>query len=436
MQNVVLHYTLSWAEGQDVTREEMMRAVNGSLAVLGETAGRKGGRNSVLKKKDAGGSDKKKLGRVAIRDQFATEHQVLVVAHNDTPSMPHVHVVVNRVHPEHGVMLPSSNDFKVLSRWAERYERETTGITIDWAEGHKDEKKIGVIVDQRAINNAARDRHESVPGRSRIPCDVYELDPDPRDKRLAAEAVRAEQRAKDAALAKRSAAAAEARRENWKSLAENHRARKAELRQRISDQVDIARQGARDAFSQDWATLHHEHRAAEEAFDRREEHLAGQAMNALKALLSLKAPVNVLWSRGSRKNVLEEAQMAQKEELAARQRRAEEQAAQKTRARLQAQFIRLRQRFLEERTDLIIQHEKDAEGLRQGWKRRRLDREQAWEEHRKAMNALPAERRFGAQMTEPDERTKKALSSEEKRRAALRRELEDLHNDRGDQRGR
>ena len=113
-KNHVLHYTLSWAEDQQPSREEMMRAVNGSLGVLGEKAGKKGGR-------------KGKAGREAVRDQFATEHQVLVVAHEDTDE-PHVHVVVNRVHPEHGVMLPTSQDFKRLSRWAEKYERENLSL--------------------------------------------------------------------------------------------------------------------------------------------------------------------------------------------------------------------------------------------------------------------------------------------------------------------
>ena len=116
-KNHVLHYTLSWAEGQQPSREDMMQAVDGSLAVLGEKAGKKGGRG-------------KKKGREAIRDQFASEHQVLVVSHTDTDK-PHCHIVVNRVHPEHGVMLPTSQDFKRLSRWAEKYERENGGVVVD-----------------------------------------------------------------------------------------------------------------------------------------------------------------------------------------------------------------------------------------------------------------------------------------------------------------
>ncbi|MEZ6069480.1 MAG: relaxase/mobilization nuclease domain-containing protein [Pirellulales bacterium] len=79
----VLHYTLSWHadEAEGLTRDEMLRAVEGSLEALGRspTDDREG--------------------------QLASEHQALIVCHNDEPQ-PHVHVIVNRVHPEHGVMLP------------------------------------------------------------------------------------------------------------------------------------------------------------------------------------------------------------------------------------------------------------------------------------------------------------------------------------------
>lgn len=325
-KNHVLHYTLSWASDQEVSREEMMRAVNGSLASLGETAGKKGGRRG-------------KAGRTAVRDHFASEHQVLVVAHEDTPE-PHVHVVVNRVHPEHGVVLPTSNDFKILSRWAEKYERETGGI----------------LIDQRAINNAARDRGESVSGQKRVPRDAFELQAGVNDNHPATHQLKKAQRGKDAALAKESAWARADRKSAWEQLVEDHRWRKGEVRASIPEQVRVARRHARDGFSEQWATLYHEHKVASAAFDRREEHLAGKAMNALKALLSLRAPFNVLWSSGARRSVLEDAQQAQKRELAARQKHAEELAERETRARLQAEFVKLAHRFTRERAELILRN--------------------------------------------------------------------------------
>ena len=44
------------------------------------------------------------------------EHQALIVCHNDT-AHPHVHVIVNRVHPETGLAAKTSQDRLKLSRW-------------------------------------------------------------------------------------------------------------------------------------------------------------------------------------------------------------------------------------------------------------------------------------------------------------------------------
>ncbi len=399
-KNHVLHYTLSWAEDQDPSREEMMRAVDGSLAVLGEKAGKKGGRNG-------------KAGREAVRDQFASEHQVLVVSHADT-AHPHVHVVVNRVHPEHGVMLPTSNDFKRLSRWAEKYERETGGI----------------LIDQRAINNAARDREESVPGQKRVPRDVYELEGASNDNRPATQRVRDEQRAKDAKLARESAEQRAAQKQEWTQLSADHRARVQDHRTSSKDEIRRAMRHARDSFKDDWATLYHEHRAATQAFERREDNLAGKAINALKAALSLRAPVNVLWSKGARKAQLERAQEQQKAELAARQRGAVEQARKDELARVSAARERLTHLYNRKRAELILRQRVAKAELQQKWKAREAERKAAWERHHKQMAALPEARQHGEQTVDPNERIARALRIADQARKSAKdseqnRDLED-----------
>lgn len=402
--NHVLHYTLSWAEDQQPSREEMMRAVNGSLAVLGETKGKKGGR-------------KGKAGRVAVRDQFASEHQVLVVSHEDTENA-HVHVVVNRVHPEHGVMLPAGHDFKKLSRWAEKYERETGGI----------------LVDQRAINNAARDREETVPGQKRVPRDTYELEGPANDNRPATEKVRAEQRAKDAELARDSAAHRADQKKAWAVLAAAHKQRLKDHRQSADAQLQKAAQKARDAFTDDWATLYHEHKVATTAFERSEEHLAGRAINALKAVLSLRAPVNVLWSQGARKAQLEKAQDQQERELAARQRESVEKARKEQVAKTEAERDKLTHRYNRERAETILKQRTAKAELRKRWKARELERKQAWEQHHKEMAALPEAKSHGEQTTEPNDRISRALKVLEQARKSSKDNERD--RDRGDDRDR
>lgn len=74
------HFTLDWAPGSAPTQEEQLEVTKGVLE------------------------------RVGLQD-----HQALVAAHNDTPH-PHVHVVVNRVHPETGRAWDTGNDYSRFER--------------------------------------------------------------------------------------------------------------------------------------------------------------------------------------------------------------------------------------------------------------------------------------------------------------------------------
>lgn len=108
---------------EDLTKERMIAAADEEPALLGRKA------------KDNAPA------------QYATEHQALMVCHMDTDN-PHVHVVVNRVHPGHGRMLVESCSKQRLSRWALRFEEQNGNI----------------LCKKRVENNAARDRGEFVRG--------------------------------------------------------------------------------------------------------------------------------------------------------------------------------------------------------------------------------------------------------------------------------
>jgi hypothetical protein len=84
----VYHYTLSWETSETPSKAEQIEAARESLDALG-----------------------------------LSDRQALIVAHTDTDN-PHVHVVVNRVHPETGVAAKMGNDRLKLSNWAEDYRRK------------------------------------------------------------------------------------------------------------------------------------------------------------------------------------------------------------------------------------------------------------------------------------------------------------------------
>lgn len=112
----VYTYSLSWAPEEEPTQEQMIEAAHETLKVLGLDG-----------------------------------HEVLMVAHNDMPH-PHIHLIVNRVHPETGKAATLSNDHLKLSRWAEAYE-----------------KKHGkIFCEQRVKNNEARRKGQFVKDRKSL----------------------------------------------------------------------------------------------------------------------------------------------------------------------------------------------------------------------------------------------------------------------------
>ncbi|MCV0381726.1 relaxase/mobilization nuclease domain-containing protein [Nitratireductor sp.] len=115
----VYTYSLSWAPDEEPTKEEMIEAARESLKALG-----------------------------------LDEHETLMVAHNDEPH-PHIHVIVNRVHPETGKAAVLSNDHLVLSRWAEAYEKRQGQIRCEQRVENNEARRKGQFVrDRRNLQGA------------------------------------------------------------------------------------------------------------------------------------------------------------------------------------------------------------------------------------------------------------------------------------------
>jgi hypothetical protein len=88
----VYSYSLSWSPEEKPSQKEMMRAAEETLEKLN-----------------------------------VEKHQAVIVQHNDKPH-PHIHVVVNRVHPTEFKAAQTSKDYINLSRWALEYEELHGGV--------------------------------------------------------------------------------------------------------------------------------------------------------------------------------------------------------------------------------------------------------------------------------------------------------------------
>jgi hypothetical protein len=87
LENPVKHFALNWHPSEAPTREHMIATVESFLAHMGWK-----------------------------------DHQALIVCHTD--KHPHVHVMLNSVHPETGKALDAGLERRRAQAWAKRYERE------------------------------------------------------------------------------------------------------------------------------------------------------------------------------------------------------------------------------------------------------------------------------------------------------------------------
>lgn len=87
--------SLAWHPNETPSREEMERAADSALKALG-----------------------------------LEDYQTFITAHSDTAHK-HLHMIINRVHPQDGRMAPLSNSKRVLDRWAHEYEKSRGQIVTD-----------------------------------------------------------------------------------------------------------------------------------------------------------------------------------------------------------------------------------------------------------------------------------------------------------------
>jgi len=118
LEKPVYSYSLSWHPSENPSQEEQITAAKETLKVLG-----------------------------------LEDHQALIVAHNDRDH-PHVHIIVNRVHPETGRAAVMSNDQLKLSGWAEDYERKHGHILCPQRVANNDNRR------QRFVKHDAQSRRQ------------------------------------------------------------------------------------------------------------------------------------------------------------------------------------------------------------------------------------------------------------------------------------
>ena len=108
LQKPVFCYSLSWHPEQNPSQQSMMQAVTKTLQILG-----------------------------------LAEHQAIIAAHQDEPH-PHVHVMVNAVHPITGLVAKLKNTKRKLSKFALNHEREEGKVYCPQREANHRKREAGM----------------------------------------------------------------------------------------------------------------------------------------------------------------------------------------------------------------------------------------------------------------------------------------------------
>lgn len=232
----VYHYSLNFNPSDNPTEEVQRAAVASSLKAMG-----------------------------------LTDYQALAVAHREKDHM-HVHVMVNLIHPEHGVSAaskqpdgrasPLSNSHRKLSQWAAAFEREH-GLNVTQG---------------RAANAEARAAGEKVDAK-RKPRTVYEQEQATRiDARLAWMKRQTADRRTILMTEQRAVRSRQAA--NWQALGEVYQKYRSDAAaQRIPFKAISA--AIRQQAKPSWAELYKRHREELARFEQAERSPVGKLANIL-----------------------------------------------------------------------------------------------------------------------------------------------------------
>ena len=344
----VYAYSLAWHpdEAGQLDRAEMVRAADSSLKILG-----------------------------------AEGRQAVIVCHTDQKH-PHVHVIVNRVCPQTGKMLSTSNDRLKLSDWANAYERERGQIVTPKREEKRQLREQFAEQAQRRQYAAEKRQQAAQAGE--------------RDKNPAAtlKAFSDQQKAQH--------------RQEWADLSASSKAARERLYSEAGSAIREAAARHKAECKPIWAAHFREARQAERAFQAREQSVAGVIRNAMDATAhqkisgqldnrgALSATFGNVLSSQARARAFAERQGMSRQQLAARLKsvlETEIQEIKETRAR---DLAGQRVAFAQARANLIEKQDAERAKIRAAWKQiyaeraadRGGDRGQQWAKRMQVRNAI------------------------------------------------
>lgn len=322
----VYAYSLAWHpdEGEQLDRAEMVRAVDQSLKVLG-----------------------------------AEGHQALIVCHVDQKH-PHVHVILNRVDPQTGKMLSTSNDHLKLSEWANEYERERGQILTPKREEKRQLREQ--FAEQSTRQQYAQDRRNEQTERPKA------------DK------------SKAAMLKEFQEAQKVEHSQQWRDLSERNKKARSAIYDTYAQRINAAAVRHKTESKPIWASYFKDARTVEKAFNAREKNLGGVVANAIIATMHqkqkgeigprgmLSATFGNALSSQARAAAFAERMEMNRQQMAARLRTVLDGEVSGLKERRAAALVTQRSAFEKARADLIAKQDLERGKIREAWSQIYADR--------------------------------------------------------------
>lgn len=329
---------------------------------------------------EAGNLDKAEMLRAAdqtLKALGAEKHQAIIICHTDRQH-PHIHVVVNRVCPETGRMLPTSNDRLKLSDWANQYERERGQIVTP----KREEKRM--LREHFKERSARQDFAQ--------------------EQRQKAEQKPRAERSEGSILKELSDAQKKLHSLQWKKLAADNKERRDAVYTVYGEAIKQAAAARKEANKPQWAQHFKDARAEQRAFDRREQSISGIVRNSLSTTLHQQQRGEIP-DKGrlaqTFRNVLDS--QARRTAFAQQQEDARQLAAARFKAALDAEIGQIkdlrsrdlaaqRELYTQERTALIAKQDGEKAKMREAWRQlyerrhvsgRQMEKRQAWQQARR-----------------------------------------------------
>ena len=328
----VFAYSLSWHPDERPTKEQQLEAVRESLKVLGLEG-----------------------------------HQAIIIEHTDEPHA-HVHVLVNRVHPENGIAAKLSNSKLALSKWAQEYEQ----------------KQGQILCPQRVKNNARRKQGEFVTS-PRVPRPVYERRKAVASDDLGAAWAKSEQKQQDAELYAQRRQMQDRHTRQWADLKGTYGMMEDSIKEATGKAKDKKAAEIKEQAKVRWRDLFRQQREDRASFEAAERGTLGklwsmafvyQALRHQNPEADAMTIFYTLFSSAQRRAVFDRAQEGERRNTATQIKREIDAASRAIDREAGHQYNSLRSGLLKKSGDLRQKQAAQKTELQTAWQGRNAEREQ------------------------------------------------------------